>query len=89
MEKESVSCFDIDFLKNRISQMRKKRFKVAMDDFCIESSNLALLSVADFDDLNRYVTVRRRKTFLCTSCPIPAKLLLFVIKLYAMGFISG
>lgn len=48
---ESASLTDFDTLITRINQIREAGFKVAMDDFGIESSNLALLSLVKFDVL--------------------------------------
>lgn len=48
---ESSSCTDLETLVTRIDQIRNAGFKVAMDDFGVESSNLALLSLVKFDVL--------------------------------------
>ena len=48
---EGASCTDLDTLVTRINQIRSAGFKVAMDDFGVESSNLALLSQVKFDVL--------------------------------------
>lgn len=48
---ESASRTDLDTLVTRINQIRNSGFKVAMDDFGVESSNLALLSLVKFDVL--------------------------------------
>ena len=48
---ESVNYTDLDTLVTRINQIRDAGFRVAMDDFGVESSNLALLSLVKFDIL--------------------------------------
>lgn len=48
---ENSSDTDFDTLVKRIHQIRAAGFKVAMDDFGIESSNLTLLSLTEFDVL--------------------------------------
>ena len=42
---ESVNYTDLDTLVTRINQIRDAGFRVARDDFGVESSNLALLSL--------------------------------------------
>ena len=46
---ESANFTDLDTLVTRINQIRNAGFRVAMDDFGVESSNLALLSLVKFD----------------------------------------
>ncbi|MBS6643184.1 MAG: bifunctional diguanylate cyclase/phosphodiesterase [Clostridiaceae bacterium] len=48
---ESANFIDLDTLVTRIDQIRNSGFRVAMDDFGVESSNLALLSLVKFDVL--------------------------------------
>lgn len=48
---ESSNFTDMDKLVTRINQIRNSGFRVAMDDFGVESSNLALLSLVKFDVL--------------------------------------
>ncbi|RGZ01758.1 GGDEF domain-containing protein [Clostridium sp. AM58-1XD] len=48
---ESASFTNLDTLITRIDQIRNSGFRVAMDDFGVESSNLALLSLVKFDVL--------------------------------------
>lgn len=48
---ESTSSVDFDALKYRIDEIRKAGYRISVDDFGIESSNLALLSVTEFDVL--------------------------------------
>jgi len=48
---ESTSSADFEILKVRINEIRQAGFRVSVDDFGIECSNLALLSIADFDVL--------------------------------------
>ena len=48
---ESANFTDVDILGTRIDQIRNSGFRVAMDDFGVESSNLALLSFVKFDVL--------------------------------------
>lgn len=48
---EGANCTDLNTLVTRINQIRNAGFKVAMDDFGVESSNLALLSQVKFDVL--------------------------------------
>lgn len=47
----SSNCTDLDRLVTRIDQIRNAGYKVAMDDFGVESLNLALLSLVKFDVL--------------------------------------
>ena len=46
---ESANFTNLDTLVTRINQIRDSGFRVAMDDFGVESSNLALLSLVKFD----------------------------------------
>ena len=48
---ESAKVTDLDTLVARIDQMRNSGFSVAMDDFGVESSNLAMLSFVKIDVL--------------------------------------
>lgn len=48
---ESANFTELDTLVTRIDQIRNAGFRVAMDDFGVESSNLALLSLVKFDVL--------------------------------------
>ena len=48
---ESANFTNLDTLVTRINQIRDSGFRVAMDDFGVESSNLALLSLVKFDIL--------------------------------------
>lgn len=48
---ESTNSTDLDTLVARINQIRNSGFKVAIDDFGVESSNLVLLSLVNFDVL--------------------------------------
>lgn len=48
---ESADCTDFGTLAAQIHQIRAAGFQVAMDDFGVESSNLALLSLVEFDVL--------------------------------------
>lgn len=47
----SANFTNLDILVTRINQIRNSGFKVAMDNFGVESSNLALLSLVKFDVL--------------------------------------
>ena len=46
---ESLNNVDYKKLKAQIDRVRAAGFQVSIDDFGIESSNLALLSMATFD----------------------------------------
>lgn len=48
---ESTCATDFRNLKNKISEIRRAGFRVSVDDFGAESSNLALLATATFDIL--------------------------------------
>lgn len=48
---ESTCATDFRSLKNKISEIRRAGFRVSVDDFGAESSNLALLATAKFDIL--------------------------------------
>ncbi len=48
---EGANFADLNTLVTRIDQIRNAGFRVAMDDFGVESSNLALLSLVKFDVL--------------------------------------
>ena len=48
---ESTCATDFRNLKNKISEIRRAGFRVSVDDFGAESSNLALLATAKFDIL--------------------------------------
>lgn len=70
---ENTNDTDFDTLVERIHQIRAAGFKVAMDDFGIESSNLTLLSLTKFDVLKidksfvkDIVWNKRAQVILCT-----------------------
>lgn len=48
---ESANFTDLDTLVTRINEIRNAGFKVSMDDFGVDSSNLAMLSLVEFDVL--------------------------------------
>lgn len=48
---DRFNCTDLDRLVTRIDQIRNAGYKVAMDDFGVDSLNLTLLSLVKFDVL--------------------------------------